>query len=220
MGLSEPEIAARLAALRRRREALDREIADLVLYLELGRRLGAVGMEPPGSPGPAGQEADLAPDPLVAGAGRPAPPRDATPVGPGGAPRASPEPRASRGSALPGGAYSESGSQFRSEDRGAAAAIPPAIPFAEDVAGARRYGRAVVEAARRAIAEAGRPLHAAEILAVAPRPGLHRAGPGSGGGAQHAPVEAVRLRAGRCAASARRPTRWRSRHERGPVAKA
>ncbi|MCJ2050510.1 winged helix-turn-helix domain-containing protein [Methylobacterium sp. J-070] len=167
MGLSEPEIAARLAALRLRREALDREIADLVLYLELGRRLGAVGMEPPGSPGPAGQEAGLAPDtgswpePAVA-----APPRDATPVGPGGAPRASPEPRASRGSALPGGAYSESGSQFRSEDRGAAAAIPPAIPFAEDVAGARRYGRAVVEAARGAIAEAGRPLHAAEILAV------------------------------------------------------
>ena len=31
MGLSESEITARLAALRRQREALDREIADLVL---------------------------------------------------------------------------------------------------------------------------------------------------------------------------------------------
>ncbi|TXM90999.1 hypothetical protein FV219_21595, partial [Methylobacterium sp. WL122] len=38
MELSEAEIEARLSDLRRRREALDREIADHVLYLELGRR--------------------------------------------------------------------------------------------------------------------------------------------------------------------------------------
>ncbi|MGU3547145.1 hypothetical protein ACLBYE_29630, partial [Methylobacterium sp. A52T] len=43
MALSDSEIAARLAALRRQREALDREIADLVLYQELGRRLAAGG---------------------------------------------------------------------------------------------------------------------------------------------------------------------------------
>ncbi|WP_182180405.1 hypothetical protein [Methylobacterium radiotolerans] len=45
MGLSDSEIAARLAALRRQREALDREIADLVLYQELGRRLAAGGAD-------------------------------------------------------------------------------------------------------------------------------------------------------------------------------
>ncbi|TXM87244.1 hypothetical protein FV223_27850, partial [Methylobacterium sp. WL116] len=39
MGLSEAEIEARLASLRRQRDALEREIADHVLYLELGRRL-------------------------------------------------------------------------------------------------------------------------------------------------------------------------------------
>ena len=38
---SEAEIEARLAELRRRREAIDREIADHLLYLELGRRLRA-----------------------------------------------------------------------------------------------------------------------------------------------------------------------------------
>ena len=52
MGLSESEIEARLAALRRRREALDREIADLVLYLELGRRLGAAGSDARQDPAP------------------------------------------------------------------------------------------------------------------------------------------------------------------------
>ncbi|MGT2478531.1 hypothetical protein ACU4GR_05775 [Methylobacterium oryzae CBMB20] len=49
---------------------------------------------------------------------------------------------------------------------GGAGPIPPAIAFTEDAAGARRYGRAVVQAACAAIARAGRPLHAAEILAV------------------------------------------------------
>lgn len=40
MGPSEQTIEARLSALRRRREAIDREIADLLLYLELGRQIG------------------------------------------------------------------------------------------------------------------------------------------------------------------------------------
>ena len=43
VSLSEAEIEARLALLRQRREGLDREIADLVLYRELGRRFGAAG---------------------------------------------------------------------------------------------------------------------------------------------------------------------------------
>ncbi len=49
MSLSEQEAEARLAALRRQRETLDRAIADLVLYLELGRRLNAAdpGAAPP-----------------------------------------------------------------------------------------------------------------------------------------------------------------------------
>ncbi|TXM89699.1 hypothetical protein FV222_26290, partial [Methylobacterium sp. WL103] len=46
MELSEAEIEARLSDLRRRREALDREIADHVLYLELGRRLRGAGPAP------------------------------------------------------------------------------------------------------------------------------------------------------------------------------
>ncbi|MFC6746489.1 hypothetical protein ACFQFG_18630 [Methylobacterium persicinum] len=41
MSLTEHEAEERLAFLRRQRETLDREIADLVLYLELGRRLNA-----------------------------------------------------------------------------------------------------------------------------------------------------------------------------------
>ena len=57
MGLSDAEIEMRLAALRRQREALDREIADLVLYRELGRRLGTVKAGA-GGPGP-----DATPDP-------------------------------------------------------------------------------------------------------------------------------------------------------------
>ncbi|MGT2478532.1 hypothetical protein ACU4GR_05780 [Methylobacterium oryzae CBMB20] len=52
MALSECEIATRLAALRRQREALDREIADLVLYQELGRRLAAGGSDRAAGSGP------------------------------------------------------------------------------------------------------------------------------------------------------------------------
>lgn len=45
-----------------------------------------------------------------------------------------------------------------------AIAIPPAVAFTEDPTAARRYGRALVEAACDVIAQAGRPLHAGEIL--------------------------------------------------------
>ncbi|MFY9294218.1 MAG: hypothetical protein WAP03_26560, partial [Methylorubrum rhodinum] len=57
MGLSEAQAEARLAELRRRRDAIEREIADLVLYLELGRRLAGQGAdaaseEPEDAPAP------------------------------------------------------------------------------------------------------------------------------------------------------------------------
>lgn len=111
---NEAEIEAALAVLRRERDALDRQIADHALYLELGRRLGA--------------------------ASRPSP-----------APMAEPEAR-------PG----------------------------EDIAAARRHGRALVAAALDILHEAGRPLHAGEIL-----PGLTERGfdlPG------HDPVAALNTR--------------------------
>lgn len=129
MSLSEQEAEERLAALRRQREALDREIADLVLYLELGRRLHA------GSPRP------------------PAPPAEA----PAGFPASLPG---------PGRPVSAEASAPRISE----AAVPPRraqapqpVAFAEDPTGARRYGRALVEAACAVIAGAGRPLHAREI---------------------------------------------------------
>lgn len=114
MGLSEHEAEERLAQLRRQREALDREIADLVLYLELGRRLNA------GIPRPA-------PAPVPSFVEEPEPPA------------LTPSPRSRR------------------------PAAPEPVAFAEDPTGARRYGRALVEAACAVIDEAGRPLHAREI---------------------------------------------------------
>ncbi|WP_457108609.1 hypothetical protein [Methylobacterium sp. P5_C11] len=162
MGLSESEIEARLAALRRRREALDREIADLVLYLELGRRLAAAGSDARQDPAPV--------------SGRPTVPARDPAWDPADAPsereRGVPEVRS--GSASGAGAPSrglgaaehlrEARSGSRPETSGGRVPIPPAIAFTEDAAGARRYGRAVVEAAAAAIARAGRPLHASEIL--------------------------------------------------------
>lgn len=158
MGLSDVEIEARLALLRRQREALDREIADLVLYLELGRRLGAAGTGL--APGDAGTGPEAASGPTI----DPPPARDAAPpVVPVGRIPAVPARGQSGSSSEP---HSDADSQSQSDAGGTDAARPPAIPFAEDAAGARRYGRALVEAAGRAIADAGRPLHAAEILAA------------------------------------------------------
>ncbi|KAA0119911.1 hypothetical protein CIW48_26355 [Methylobacterium sp. P1-11] len=168
MGLSEAEIEARLALLRRQREALDREIADLVLYLELGRRLAASRSPARPEPVPVPETAPDRGSVLAANpADSPAPPG---PVGPetrsgpasGPASGADAAPRGDRvvgarpgprSAGAPGPAFGPG-------------AIPPAIAFAEDAAGARRYGRAVVQAACAAIARAGRPLHAAEILEV------------------------------------------------------
>jgi hypothetical protein len=154
MGLSDAEIEMRLVALRRRREALDREIADLVLYQELGRRLGAVRAE-------AGVEA---------GADGPVPapdrsfPRDTAP-GPHPALPRDPGPGAARASG-PGLAATASPAPAPSGARAAPEGVPPAVAFTDDAAGSRRYGRALVKAACTILARAGRPLHAAEILDV------------------------------------------------------
>jgi len=158
MGLSDVEIEVRLAALRRQREALDREIADLVLYQELGRRLTAGG----GAAAPGrgtGSDADHS--------RAPAPHPALNPIREGSAVPPPPRPvpdtvRASEG----GTAHIGSPGAERAGPREAAPSIPPAIAFTEDAAGARRYGRALVRAACAALAEAGRPLHAAEILEV------------------------------------------------------
>ncbi len=103
----------------------------------------------------------------------------------------------------------------------AAAAIPPAIPFAEDAAGARRYGRAVVEAAGAAIAAGGPAAARGRDPGGPPR---RRASPCRAGIRWRRSTPACGsgpVRAGRCAASARRPTRWRSRRMSGrPVTKA
>lgn len=117
MGLSEAEIEARLASLRRQRDALEREIADHVLYLELGRRLR--GGEP--------SRAIEAPEDHV-------PPEPAAPRATGPALRAEP--------------------------------LPERVPvaFEVDPVGARRYGRALAEAACGILVRAGRPMHAGEIL--------------------------------------------------------
>jgi hypothetical protein len=158
VGLSDAEIEARLAVLRRQRDALDREIADLVLYLELGRRLR----------GEAGGGADGRDGGVIRSEPDPAPPpqqRDTSPTAPAAPPREPPEPDelwASPGPDAPG----RRPAGPPAEGRRPGDAIPPAIPFTEDAAGARRYGRALVAAACAALAEAGRPLHAAELLEI------------------------------------------------------
>ncbi|KOX47038.1 hypothetical protein ADL19_22530 [Streptomyces purpurogeneiscleroticus] len=162
--MSESEIEARLAALRRQREALDRQIADLVLYLELGRRLGAAGSgaraasDPVPEPGTR-LRGDPADDPAL---GDPGVPGDRS----GPAAEDSDAPRGRRGAEARPEVRPEARPVVRPDAAGARGAIPPAIAFTEDAAGARRYGRAVVEAACAAIGRAGRPLHAAEILEV------------------------------------------------------
>ncbi|MFF9553805.1 hypothetical protein [Methylobacterium fujisawaense] len=164
MGLSESEIEARLAALRRQREALDRQIADLVLYLELGRRLGAAGSGARAASDPVPEtEARLRGDPADDPAlGDPGVPGDRS----GPAAEDSGAPRGRRGAEARPEVRPEARPVVRPDAAGARGAIPPAIAFTEDAAGARRYGRAVVEAACAAIGRAGRPLHAAEILEV------------------------------------------------------
>jgi len=179
MGLSEQDIEARLSALRRQREAIDREIADLVLYLELGRRLsGAQGGPAVADPG-RGDGPDRAVQPPL----RQAPAARAAAAETGRSDIAQPSARpawtdledAEAGpvglQAVPQRRALQSLEPRRLEPQrlepeAGPNGIPPAIAFTEDAAGARRYGRALVEAACGAILAAGRPLHAGEILEI------------------------------------------------------
>ncbi|MGX5774944.1 hypothetical protein [Methylorubrum zatmanii] len=134
MVLSEAEALARLEELRRQRDAIERQIADLLLYLELGRRLG-------GPTGPSAPPPDRA-EPM------PVPPASVPPrPGPVDATAAPPVPAGERG-------------------RSAPSIVEPGEPEAglSETVLARRYGRAVIEASLAVLEEAGRPLHASEIL--------------------------------------------------------
>lgn len=176
MGPSEQTIAARLSALRCRREAIDREIADLLLYLELGRRLSGVettladdalpasrgtGADPPagtdrGRPRPTAREADTV-------RGNPLPGDHASAVSVPAASAPADPPRAADTAAHdPRSRAPRASDAVRT--RAGDGTIPPMVAFAEDPRAARRYGRALVEAACAVIARAGRPLHAGEIL--------------------------------------------------------
>lgn len=139
MVLSEAEAEARLVALHRERAVLDRAIADLTLYLELGRRLTAMpGAAVPGTP--AGTLPTI--------------PTDAPPGGLASRPSATPFPAAVPGAV--GGPVAA-----------APAAGPAVVPGdLSEGALARRHGRALIDAALAVLDEAGRPLHASEILAV------------------------------------------------------
>lgn len=151
MGPSEAEIEARLAALRRQREALDREIADHVLYLELGRRLRGPALPGPETPGPPPERPrGAAPEEAV---------RDAS--------RGPVEPAADRVPEPAGSGRARAGGP----------ALPPAVPFEADPVAARRYGRALVEAAVAVLAAAGRPMHAGEILEALVARGFSVPGP-------------------------------------------
>ncbi|ARO52939.1 protein of unknown function [Methylorubrum extorquens] len=129
MVLSEAEALARLEALRRQRDAIERQIADLLLYLDLGRRLG--GPAAPAQPSP-----------------------DARADAPIPVPEPTPQPARAPAAVAP--------------------QRPPVPAFAVPAEGevslsetvlARRYGRALIEAVLAVLEEAGRPMHASEILA-------------------------------------------------------
>lgn len=138
MVLSEAEALARLEALRRQRDAIERQIADLLLYLDLGRRLGGPAL----SAAPAEAERAAAPVPTPDPQPVPQPVRV-----PAATPPAPPAP-GREGVPAPAAAAPAEGDAGLSE-----------------TVLARRYGRAVIEAALAVLEEAGRPLHAGEILA-------------------------------------------------------
>lgn len=167
MVLSEAEAEAQLAVLRRQRETLDRAITDLTLYLELGRRLtGASPLSAAASsrpePWPSADPAERAEtgdrEPLLDR--RPSPGGEAAPSAP----------------AVAKAGIAGIGTPDHAPMDGA---------LSEGVL-ARRYGRALIEAALAAVDEAGRPLHASEILAVLTGRGFSLPG--------HDPVAALNTR--------------------------
>ncbi len=150
MVLSEAEALARLDELRRQRDAIERQIADLLLYLDLGRRLG--GPADSGRPAPTDSPAVAAEarvDTAVPPIGHP---------GPGGVGRRGPVAEARPDAVVP--------SRPPRSPPGPAELPEPVEGGAglSETVLARRYGRAVIEAALAVLEEAGRPLHASEIF--------------------------------------------------------
>ncbi|KQO70591.1 hypothetical protein [Methylobacterium sp. Leaf88] len=139
MFLSEAEAEAALRDLRRRRDELDRAIADHQLYLELGRRLRPIG------PAPAA-EAETSPPGAWDAPARP----------PAAEPASLPEPVF-----VPGLDFVSGHGVVPGQISGPGQAEPARA--GEDLVAARRHGRALVAAAVNLLHEAGRPLHAGEI---------------------------------------------------------
>ena len=175
-GLSEHEVEARLTELRHRREVLDREIADLLLYLELGRRLGRVVRQPIEDNVVIACRRAEADSLSVEGEKRRRLKSDVSGDGFESSSRSTVRVDRDRQPVI---FLQEDARPFTSSsDRPQAAqpdltatamseramAIPPAVAFADDPTAARRYGRAIIDASCAAIGQAGRPLHASEIL--------------------------------------------------------
>lgn len=140
MFLSEAEAEAALGDLRRRRDELDRAIADYQLYLELGRRLRPIGPAPAAAP-------------------------QAPPLGAWAAPGHSSA--AAEPASMPGQAFVAEDDFVAGDDvaPGSISGPGPVEPAraGDDLVAARRHGRALVAAAVNLLHEAGRPLHAGEI---------------------------------------------------------
>lgn len=194
MVLSEAEAEAQLMSLRRQREVLDRAIADLTLYLELGRRLTTEAAVTSGDAAPtAAPRHTAAPDAggLHDGVDRRAghTPPNSPSIAPGTV-----TPQAGRMANTSTEAPPVPSSRERNPLVSPAVSMHPASQSTRDTADgglsegvlARRYGRALIEAALDALQNAGRPLHASEILAVLTSQGFSLPG--------HDPVAALNTR--------------------------
>lgn len=189
MVLSEAEAETRLIVLRRERDALDRRIADLSLYLELGRRLGdGAAIRPDGELSETMNQ-PIVPPTIVNETYSPARTIDPSASRNGSPSATTPDTaRPSRETASSTIGMSrrveELGETVPNETGGNHTGITDGV-LSEGVI-ARRYGRALIEAAFDALEEAGRPLHASEILAVLTSRGFSLPG--------HDPVAALNTR--------------------------
>lgn len=198
MVLSESEAESRLLLLRRQRETIEREIHDLTLYLELGRRLRSETDEPAadGSDGVASQGArpggatsrdDGLPDPPAAQSRAAEPGHGTEPVRP-----AVTMAEATRNlrAALEAQAAETAPASPRTDASPGPRAASPAPrgiqPVLSEGAQARLYGRALIAQTLAILEQARRPLHAGEILAALEARGFSVPG--------HDPVAALNTR--------------------------
>lgn len=208
MVLSEAEAERQLAALRQEREKLDRTIAELTLFLDLGRRLTTtVGIgqatAETASPGPQSRSpipgattsqfatnlvAEPADDPVARAALLHRLGRENAATAPMKPVTRSDDPLTAAGAAPARSGGSGTAAPPVSPAGPPAADAPPRAGEAELSEGvvARRYGRALIAAALEALHAAGRPLHASEILAALSARGFALPG--------HDPVAALNTR--------------------------